>query len=129
RVWAGVEEADSPVAGRIEPPPRDRWQGFRRGLAWSAVAIAATLVLMVVQPEGNEGNRELARVDAPSDAPAEEKSELAAPAPRLRRGPPEMRAAAPATAALEEAATREGEAGAAPSAETLAGVASDLAAP
>jgi len=32
-------------------PPFGRWAGYRRGLAWSAVAIAATLLLMVVVPE------------------------------------------------------------------------------
>lgn len=141
RVWAEVDAADAPIAGKIEQAPRDRWAGFRRGLAWSAVAIAATLVLMIVQPEGEDGrNRELARVDAPSEPPAEAKSEMAQSAPRGRSGPPEMGAPAPGVegelaatrsapppAPQEDSPALQSEMSAAPSAETLADVAGDLA--
>lgn len=143
RVWAGVDEAESPIAGTIERAPRDRWAGFRRGLAWSAVAIAATLVLMIVQPEEQGDNREIARVDAASEPEAEAKSAGGESAPRLRRGPPEMGAAMPADGAdgsasqsvaatapptvIDAPAATEDEAAGVPSAETLAAVAGDLA--
>jgi hypothetical protein len=123
RVWGAIDGADSSVAGRIEPARHDHWAGIRRGLAWSAVAIAATLVLMVVQPEGEQGaDRELARVDEPREGEEKAKQEeaasmMAAEAPRERSRPPEMRAAAPA----------EGEPTPAPSADTMAEVAGELA--
>lgn len=42
--------------------PVDRWAGIRRGLAWSALAIAATVLIAVFQPaELAQDERELAR--------------------------------------------------------------------
>lgn len=121
RVWAAAEEVASPVAGKIELAPRDRWAGYRRGLAWSAAAIAATLVLMVVQPEGEDrDNREIARVDAKQESAEKAKATSA-------EGPPEM-GAAPATDAdvLEAEATPV--AAPAPMVDAPAEVAGELAA-
>lgn len=45
-------------------PPVDRWPGIRRGLVWSALAIAATVLIAVFQPaELAEDERELARAE------------------------------------------------------------------
>jgi len=46
-------------------PPYDRWAGYKRGLAWSVLAIAATLMLMVVRPDEANEEAEVAKVDAP----------------------------------------------------------------
>ena len=43
---------------------RDRWANYRRGLVWSAITIAAALMLMMVQPEDvDEGVRDVAKAD------------------------------------------------------------------
>jgi anti-sigma factor RsiW len=59
-VEAAADATPSGAGGDVSvlpmTPPYDRWAGYRRGLAWSAVAIAATLVLMAIQPE--EANRD-----------------------------------------------------------------------
>jgi anti-sigma factor RsiW len=45
-------------------PPVDRWAGMRRGLVWSALAIAATVLVAVFQPaEVEQKERELARAE------------------------------------------------------------------
>src|SRR5687767_15084530 len=49
-----AETDDDALAGQVTPARdwRDsRWSGIRRGLVWSAITIAAALVLMVTQPE------------------------------------------------------------------------------
>jgi hypothetical protein len=44
--------------------PVDRWAGIRRGLVWSALAIAATVLIAVFQPaEVDQDERELARAE------------------------------------------------------------------
>ena len=67
-----TESASDVAAGRpFEHPPLLSWQRWRRPLAWSALAIAAGLVIMLFSPE----RREVAMVPAPPDgelrAPAE----------------------------------------------------------
>ena len=50
-VWEETER--SPIAGRVTPAysqREERWAGFRRGLVWSAITIAAALMLMFLQP-------------------------------------------------------------------------------
>lgn len=62
---------------QLEPlPPHNHWQGIRRGLVWSAFAIAATLVFAIFQPaEENPERGDLAQ--------AERKVKTAAPANRF----------------------------------------------
>jgi hypothetical protein len=67
-VLAEVEQAradlDRHGPATLPLEPVDRWQGIRRGLVWSALAIAATVVVAVFQPaEVNQGDRELARAE------------------------------------------------------------------
>jgi anti-sigma factor RsiW len=53
RVQAEIEEARSAAAAEVLPmtPPYDRWNGLRRGLWWSAAAIAATVALVMMTPK------------------------------------------------------------------------------
>lgn len=67
-VLAEVEQAqaDSDARGPVTLPlaPVDRWAGIRRGLAWSALAIAATVLIAIFQPaELAQDERELARAE------------------------------------------------------------------
>ena len=67
-VLAEVEQAradlDRHGPATLPLEPIDRWQGIRRGLVWSALAIAATVVVAMFQPvEVNQGDRKLARAE------------------------------------------------------------------
>ena len=47
-----------PISGR------ERWANYRRGLVWSAITIAAALMLMMVQPQDvDQGVRDVAKAD------------------------------------------------------------------
>jgi hypothetical protein len=64
-VEADLEEAESAATAEVVPvtPPYDRWAGIRRGLLWSAVAIAATIAMVMLSPEqANRNERDVARV-------------------------------------------------------------------
>ena len=86
-VLAETEAADDEHVGPVSIPI-DRWEGYRRGMAWSALAIAATLMLTFMQPEQDrEGDLATAKRDE-AEASHSEK--------RVQRGlaaAPEMRAA------------------------------------
>ena len=67
-VLAEVEQAradlDRHGPATLPMEPVDRWQGIRRGLVWSALAIAATVVVAVFQPaEVKQEGRDLARAE------------------------------------------------------------------
>jgi hypothetical protein len=62
----------------LPSPPIDRWPGIRRGLVWSALAIAATVLIAVFQPaELAQDERDLARAEkrAAEKAPPEAEAE------------------------------------------------------
>ncbi len=70
----------------LPSPPIDRWPGIRRGLLWSALAIAATVLIAVFQPtELARDERDLARAEkrAAEKAPPEAEDETLR---RRRRG-------------------------------------------
>jgi anti-sigma factor RsiW len=113
QVLAEVDAADNAHEGPISIPI-NRWEGYRRGMAWSALAIAATLMLMFTQPADDEG--ELADATAKPEA-AEQKVSNAksrvdrglAPAPEMRAaggsessGPPATGAASAGAPALQK---------------------------
>lgn len=67
-VLAEVEQARADLErhgpATLPLEPIDRWQGIRRGLVWSALAIAATVVVAVFQPaEVKQEGRDLARAE------------------------------------------------------------------
>ncbi|WP_428307148.1 anti-sigma factor family protein [Lacipirellula sp.] len=53
-VLAEIDQARADLAthgpATLPEPPIDRWAGIRRGLVWSALAIAATVVIAIFQP-------------------------------------------------------------------------------
>jgi hypothetical protein len=53
-VLAEIDQARTDLAAHgpatLPEPPIDRWAGVRRGLVWSALAIAATIVIAIFQP-------------------------------------------------------------------------------
>jgi hypothetical protein len=66
-VLAGLERAAAEDDAqrhvvRLPSVGEDRWAGVRRGLVWSAMAIAATLLLVAIQPREEDG-RPVAKVD------------------------------------------------------------------
>jgi anti-sigma factor RsiW len=74
-VEADIEEARSAAAAEIVPvtPPYDRWAGLRRGMLWSAVAIAATIALVMLTPEETGvDERKVAQVDVTKKANKDE---------------------------------------------------------
>jgi len=67
-VLAEVEQARADLErhgpATLPMEPVDRWQGIRRALVWSALAIAATVVVAVFQPaEVEQEGRDLARAE------------------------------------------------------------------
>lgn len=67
-VLAEVEQARADLErhgpATLPLEPVDRWQGIRRGLVWSALAIAATVAVAVFQPaEVEQEGRDLARAE------------------------------------------------------------------
>jgi len=85
----GIESASDVAASRpFERPPPISWQRWKRPLAWSALAIAAGLVIMLFSPE----RREVAMVPAP-------------PGGELRAGAGAGQAESPAAAAPQLAAS------------------------
>jgi negative regulator of sigma E activity len=90
-VLAEIDEARADLAKRgpatLTAPPVDRRAGMRRGLIWSAMAIAAAVLVALFQPaEIVQEERELARAEqdklrestaVKKVAPEESKSELA----------------------------------------------------
>lgn len=114
--------------GNYEPLlPIDRWQGLRRGLVWSAFAIAATLLIALFQPaEENHDPDMVAKAERKIEADDRQEPESASRQTRLADGketarehladadsvPPGLRggmSAAPASAPLETPADRIGD--------------------
>ncbi|QDT76144.1 anti-sigma factor family protein [Lacipirellula limnantheis] len=88
-VLAEVEQAqaDSDARGPATLPltPVDRWAGIRRGLAWSALAIAATVLIAIFQPaELAQDERDLARAEKRQAEEAQADAELEQLERRLR---------------------------------------------
>jgi hypothetical protein len=72
-VQADIDRAKAAAADdkHLLPPtaPYDRWAGYRRGLVWSAIAIAATLMLVMMTPEqAGQNERTVAKVDQMKEA-------------------------------------------------------------
>ena len=65
--------------------PVDRWAGIRRGLVWSALAIAATVLIAVFQPaELAQKDRDLARAEKRAAAKMQPEAEVETLERRLR---------------------------------------------
>lgn len=85
-VLADTERAT--IAGRVTPatdPRINRWTGVRRGLVWSAITIAAVLLLMVTQPEEPQ-DADLADARRKNSAGEDRRTALAEETPRAVRG-------------------------------------------
>lgn len=131
-ILAKANEARADLAahhpGNYEPlPPIDRWQGLRRGLVWSAFAIAATLLIALFQPaEENHDPDMVAKAERKIEADDRQEPESASRQTRLADGketarehladadsvPPGLRggmSAAPASAPAETPADRIGD--------------------
>ena len=78
---AAEDDAERHVV-RLPYAGDDRWAGVRRGLVWSSLAIAATLLLMAVQPREKDGKPVAKRDEEPRRAvrSAEERPAFRAPA-------------------------------------------------
>ncbi|BBO36335.1 anti-sigma factor family protein [Lacipirellula parvula] len=94
-VLAEIDQARADLAAHgpatLPEPPIDRWAGIRRGLVWSALAIAATIVIAIFQPpeEKHAGENVAKAKKAPvMAAPRQEEAEQLA-----REGGVELRRA------------------------------------
>jgi anti-sigma factor RsiW len=72
-VQADIDRAKAAAADdkHLLPPiaPYDRWAGYRRGLVWSAMAIAATLMLvMMTAKQAGQDERTVAKVNQREEA-------------------------------------------------------------
>ncbi|MBA4104244.1 MAG: hypothetical protein C0485_00675 [Pirellula sp.] len=89
--------------------PVDRWSGIRRGLVWSALAIAATVLIAVFQPaELAQDERELARAEKRQAAVAKADAEIEQLERRLRASDGVKEESGDQLAAAKDAAEAEG---------------------
>jgi hypothetical protein len=79
-IWAAIDAAKAEEPAVIALPSRDvrRDSGYRRGLVWTALAIAAALLLMVLRPGAELG-------DQGSVAKTNEKEKAGAAAPKVEK--------------------------------------------
>lgn len=104
-------KADADQRNVLPMIPHDRWANYRRGLAWSAITIAAALTLMFVQPkETDDEIGELAKAARKAETDrANRRSNVAGDAALPPVG--EMRAAKPPQGAVKRMLADEALAG------------------
>lgn len=89
--------------------PVDRWAGIRRGLVWSALAIAATVLIAIFQPaELAQDERELARAEKRQAAVVKADVEIEQLERRLRASEDAIEESGDQLAAAKDAAEAEG---------------------
>jgi hypothetical protein len=89
--------------------PVDRWAGIRRGLVWSALAIAATVLIAIFQPaELAQDERELARAEKRQAAVVKADAEVEQLERRLRASQDAKEESGDQLAAAKDAAEAEG---------------------
>jgi hypothetical protein len=115
-VLAGLRAEGEEGAAVLKLPYRgaDRWEGVKRGLVWSSIAIAATLMLMAMQPR-ERGDADVADRAKQEESRRADGALADGRARRVRRSDevPSFRApAAVETESAESPAAGEGQAGA-----------------